>query len=51
VDGAIAGRWRDLPAERFGPYQTVKRRYSRWVENGTLDRLFEAVSSEPDLSG
>jgi len=19
------GRWRDLPAERFGPYQTVKR--------------------------
>jgi transposase len=26
------GRWRDLPAERFGPYQTVKRRYYRWVE-------------------
>jgi transposase len=24
------GRWRDLP-ERFGPYQTVKRRYYRWV--------------------
>jgi transposase len=43
------GRWRDLPAERFGPYQTVKRRYYRWVENGALDRLFEAVSREPDL--
>lgn len=42
------GRWRDLP-ERFGPYQTVKRRYYRWVANGTLDRLFEAVSQEPDL--
>jgi transposase len=42
------GRWRDLPA-RLGSYQTVKRRYYRWVENGTLDRLFEGVSSEPDL--
>ena len=27
-------RWRDLPADRFGPYQTVKRRYYRWVEQG-----------------
>jgi transposase len=27
------GRWRDLP-ERYGNYQTVKRRYYRWVENG-----------------
>jgi transposase len=43
------GRWRDLPAERFGPYQTVKRRYYRWAENGALDRLFEAASGEPDL--
>lgn len=42
------GRWRDLP-ERFGSFQTVKRRYYRWVENGALDRLFEAVSSDPDL--
>jgi transposase len=30
------GRWRDLP-ERFGPYQTVKRRYYRWIEKGVLD--------------
>lgn len=42
------GRWRDLP-EKFGPYQTVKRRYYRWIENGVLDRLFAAVSAEPDL--
>ena len=42
------GRWRDLP-DKFGPYQTAKRRYYRWVENGVLDRLFEAVSGEPDL--
>lgn len=42
------GRWCDLP-ERFGPYQTAKRRYYRWIEMGVLDRLFEAVSSDRDL--
>ena len=41
-------RWRDLP-ERFGPYQTVKRRYYRWIEQGVFDRIFEAVADEPDL--
>ena len=42
------GRWRDLP-ERFGPYQTAKRRYYRWIAKGVLNRLFEAVAAEPDL--
>ena len=42
------GRWRDLP-ERFGPYQTVKRRYYRWIEQGVIDRIFEAVSDDPDI--
>ncbi|MFA4937943.1 IS5 family transposase [Brevundimonas sp.] len=42
------GRWRDLP-ERFGPYQTAKRRYYRWIEMGVLNRLFEAAAAEPDL--
>lgn len=41
-------RWRDLP-ERFGNYQTVKRRYYRWVELGVIDKLFERVASDPDL--
>jgi transposase len=41
-------RWRDLP-ERFGPYQTAKRRYYRWIEMGVFDRLFEAIASQPDL--
>jgi transposase len=41
-------RWRDLP-ERFGPYQTAKRRYYRWIEMGVFDRLFEAIASHPDL--
>ena len=42
------GRWRDLP-EKFGPYQTAKRRYYRWVEQGVIDRIFEAVSDDPDI--
>jgi transposase len=42
------GRWRDLP-DRFGPYQTVKRRYYRWVELGVFDHIFAAVSDDPDL--
>jgi transposase len=41
-------RWRDLP-ERFGSYQTAKRRYYRWVEMGVFDHLFEAVAHDPDL--
>ena len=43
------GRWRDLPEDRFGPYQTAKRRYYRWIEQGIFDRIFEAVSDDPDM--
>jgi transposase len=32
------GRWRDLP-ERLGRYQSVKRRYYRWIEMGVLDDM------------
>lgn len=41
-------RWRDLP-EHFGPYGTAKRRYYRWIERGVFDRIFEAVSGDPDI--
>lgn len=41
-------RWKDLP-ERFGPYQTVKRRYYRWIENGVIERIFEALIKEADF--
>lgn len=42
------GRWRDLP-ERYGGYQTVKRRYYRWIEMGVLEKLFAALSEQADL--
>jgi transposase len=42
------GRWRDLP-ERFGGYQSVKRRYYRWIEMGVLDKILAALAREADL--
>ena len=42
------GRWRDLP-ERCGDYQSVKRRYYRWIEMGVLDEMLAALSREADL--
>jgi transposase len=42
------GRWRDLP-ERLGGYDTVKRRYYRWIAMGVLDAMFEALAREADM--
>jgi len=36
-------RWRDLP-DRYSPYQTVKRRYYRWIERGLIGMIFEHFS-------
>jgi transposase len=41
------GRWRDLP-ERLGDYETVKRRYYRWIEMGVLDDILAALAREAD---
>jgi transposase len=41
-------RWRDLP-ERFGLYQTAKRRYYRWIENGTIEGIFQTLAKEADF--
>lgn len=40
--------WRDLP-ERFGPWNTVARRFRRWAQAGVWQALFEAVQ-EPDYA-
>jgi transposase len=41
-------RWRDLP-EELGDYETVKRRYYRWIEMGVLDEFLAALAREADL--
>jgi transposase len=36
--------WRDLPVE-FGAWQTVWERHFRWSQDGTYQRIFDAVRS------
>ena len=38
-------KWRALPA-RFGPWHTIYMRFSRWVHNGVLTRVFERLQTE-----
>ena len=40
--------WRDLP-DAFGNWSTVFRRFRDWSVAGVFERLFEAVSDDPDM--
>ncbi len=40
--------WRDLP-ETFGKWNTVWRRFDDWCRAGVWERMFEAVSDDPDM--
>ena len=39
---------RDLP-ERYGSWKSVYTRFCKWRDDGTLERLFTALSSDADL--
>ena len=40
--------WRDLP-EELGGWNSVFRRFSRWSRKGVWQRIFEALSADPDF--
>ena len=40
--------WRDLP-EHFGHWNSTYSRYSDWMRAGVFERLFQAVSGDPDM--
>jgi putative transposase len=40
--------WRDLPAA-FGEWNSVFRRFSRWSAKGVWQRIFAALSDDPDF--
>ena len=39
---------RDLPGE-FGAWDAVSNRFRRWVASGSLARLFEAMTADPQF--
>jgi transposase len=43
--------WRDLPAERFGPWQTVYHYRNLWRADGTLDRILLCLQVRMDGRG
>ena len=40
--------WRDLPSG-FGSWNSIFRRFRRWAAAGVFDRIFKALSGEPDF--
>lgn len=40
--------WRDLPPE-LGHWKSVYTRFRRWSRNGVWERLFKALSGDPDF--
>ena len=40
--------WRDLP-ERYGPWQTVYKRFVQWQTTGLLELIFHDLSGDADL--
>ncbi len=44
----VGGPCRDLPPG-FGAWNSVFRRFRRWAQGGVFQRIFEAVSEDPDF--
>jgi transposase len=42
--------WKDLP-ERYPPYQTCHRRFQRWIEEGVLSDVLEALAEDLEERG
>ncbi len=40
--------WRDLP-ENFGNWSSVWKRFRRWALKGVFERIFAALSGDPDF--
>jgi transposase len=41
-------QWREMPS-CYGPWQTVYSRFAKWRDNGILENVFRALSSDADI--
>ena len=40
--------WRDLP-ERYGPWQTVYKRFVKWSKAGIFEKIFQDLAADADM--
>ena len=40
--------WRDLP-ERYGPWQTVYKRFVKWSKAGLFEKIFKDLTADADM--
>ena len=40
--------WRDLP-ERYGPWQTVYKRFAKWSKAGIFGKIFQDLAADADM--
>ena len=40
--------WEDLP-ERYGPWKSVYSRFCKWRDDGTFQRIFQALGEDADM--
>ena len=43
--------WRNLPDQRYGPWQTCYDRFVRWRRDGTWERLLSHAQTKSDAVG
>jgi transposase len=43
--------WREVPEERFGPWQTAYERLTRWSADGTWAKLLSRAQADADAAG
>lgn len=41
-------QWRELPV-CYGPWQSVYARFAKWRDDGTLEKVFRALSADADM--